>query len=206
MRPNVWRLRALSDVAFYWAAAVGQGERVGDGGPVTADAPDEGVPAGQVVKVGRPHLRFAIIGGSVIAIQNACGCAWRSAVPGRHPRKSSQRPLVPRPQLTCPLAGHQWRVMTQQGLPGMLAARTNGSRLRGANLVQSRTYEITFIGQAGTTLRAAFDDCEVSVGPGTTTLRAELPDQGALQGLLQRITSLRLELVDVRVMAPPPAE
>ena len=72
--------------------------------------------------------------------------------------------------------------------------------------MQSRTYEITFIGQAGTTLRAAFDDCEVSVGPGTTTLRAELPDQGALQGLLQRITSLRLELVDVRVVAPPPAE
>ena len=72
--------------------------------------------------------------------------------------------------------------------------------------MQSRTYEITFIGQAGTTLRAAFDDCEVSVGPGTTTLRAELPDQGALQGLLQRITSLRLELVDVRIAAPPPAE
>ena len=72
--------------------------------------------------------------------------------------------------------------------------------------MQSRTYEITFVGQAGTALRAAFDDCEVSVGPGTTTLRAELPDQGALQGLLQRITSLRLELVDVRVMAPPPAE
>jgi hypothetical protein len=60
-------------------------------------------------------------------------------------------------------------------------------------MMQSRTYKITFVGQAGTTLRAAFDDCEVSVGPGTTTLRAELPDQGALQGLLQRITGLRLE-------------
>jgi hypothetical protein len=96
--------------------------------------------------------------------------------------------------------------MTQPALPGMLAARVNGSRLRGAELVQSRTYEITFIGQAGTALRAEFDDCEVSVGPGTTTLRAELPDQGALQGLLQRITGLRLELVDVRVVAPPPAE
>jgi hypothetical protein len=68
--------------------------------------------------------------------------------------------------------------------------------------VQSRTYEITFAGQAGTALRAEFDDCDVSVGQGTTTLRAEIPDQGALQGLLQRITSLGLELLDVSLTAP----
>ena len=67
----------------------------------------------------------------------------------------------------------------------------------------SRTYEITFMGQAGTVLRAEFDDCGVSVGPGTTTLRAELPDQGALHGLLQRIAGLRLELIDVHMAAPP---
>jgi len=64
-------------------------------------------------------------------------------------------------------------------------------------MVQPQTYEITFTGQAGTTLRAEFDDCEVSIGPDTTTLRAELPDQGALLGLMQRITSLRLEVVEV---------
>jgi hypothetical protein len=68
--------------------------------------------------------------------------------------------------------------------------------------VQPRTYDITFVGQAGTALRAEFDDCEVSVGQGTTTLRAELPDQGALQGLMQRITGLGLELVDVSMVAP----
>ena len=68
--------------------------------------------------------------------------------------------------------------------------------------MRSRTYEITFAGQAGTTLRAEFDDCEVSVGPGTTTLRAELPDQGALQGLLQRIAGLGLDLLDVSLTAP----
>jgi hypothetical protein len=45
----------------------------------------------------------------------------------------------------------------------------------------------------------SFDDCEVSVGPGTTTLRAELPDQSALYGLMQRISGLGLELLD-----PPP--
>ena len=72
--------------------------------------------------------------------------------------------------------------------------------------MHSQTYEITFVGQAGTVLRTEFDDCEVSVGRGTTTLRAELPDQGALHGLLQRIAGLRLELVDVHVVPPPPAE
>lgn len=71
-------------------------------------------------------------------------------------------------------------------------------------LVQSLTYEITFAGQAGAVLRAEFDDCEISVGPGTTTLRAELPDQSALQGLLQRLASFRLELIHLRLVAPPP--
>lgn len=69
----------------------------------------------------------------------------------------------------------------------------------------SRTYEITFAGQAGTVARAEFDDCEVSVGPDTTTLLRELPDQGALHGLIQRIADLGLELIDVSVV-PPPAD
>ena len=96
--------------------------------------------------------------------------------------------------------------MTQTGPSGILAKSVYGNRLRGANLVRSRTYEITFVGQAGTALRGEFDDCEASVGPGTTTLRADLPDQSALQGLLQRISGLGLDLVDVRVVAPPPAQ
>ena len=48
--------------------------------------------------------------------------------------------------------------------------------------MQSQTYEITFAGQAGVTLRAEFDDCAITMGPGTTTLRAQLPDQAALYG------------------------
>ena len=72
--------------------------------------------------------------------------------------------------------------------------------------MQPRTYEITFVGQAGSLLRAEFDDCEISVGPGTTTLHAGQVDQPALQGLLQRITALGLELVDVSTVASPPAE
>ena len=69
---------------------------------------------------------------------------------------------------------------------------------------QSLTYELTFTGQAGPALRAEFDDCEVVVGAGTTTLRAEVPDQAALWGLVQRITGLRLELLDLHAVAPPP--
>ena len=72
-------------------------------------------------------------------------------------------------------------------------------------MLQSQRYEITFRGQAGATLRAEFDDCEVTLGPETTTLHAELPDQGALSDLMQRITGLGLELIDVHRIAPPPA-
>jgi hypothetical protein len=78
-----------------------------------------------------------------------------------------------------------------------------GSGCGGGKLVPSRTYEITFVGQADTVARAEFDDCEVSVGPDTTTLLRELPDQGALHGLIQRIADLGLELIDVSVVAPP---
>jgi hypothetical protein len=69
--------------------------------------------------------------------------------------------------------------------------------------VQAQTYEITFLGQAGSTLRAEFEDCEVSIGPGTTTLRAELPDRGALSGLMERINSLGLDVIDVSLVAEP---
>ncbi len=51
-------------------------------------------------------------------------------------------------------------------------------------------------------LRAEFDDCKISTGPGTTTLRAELPDQGAFCGLVQRIADLGLEVVDMHVVTP----
>jgi hypothetical protein len=71
-------------------------------------------------------------------------------------------------------------------------------------VVRSQTYEITFTGQAGAALRAEFEDCEVTIGPGITTLRAELPDQAALTGLLQRINGLGLEMLDMHLLAPPP--
>jgi len=66
------------------------------------------------------------------------------------------------------------------------------------------TYEITFRGRAGATLCAEFDDCEVTLNPGTTTLRAELPDQAALSGLVQRLAGLNLELIHLHRVAPRP--
>jgi len=70
--------------------------------------------------------------------------------------------------------------------------------------MQSQTYEITFTGVAGATLRAEFDDCAITVTPGATTLRAQLPDQTALFGLVQRITGLGLEVVHLHLVAPLP--
>jgi hypothetical protein len=52
--------------------------------------------------------------------------------------------------------------------------------------------------------RAEFDDCTVIVGPDTTTLRAQLPDQGALWGLVQRIIGLGLEVVDLHLVTSQP--
>jgi len=68
-------------------------------------------------------------------------------------------------------------------------------------LIRPRTYEITFIGRAGALLRAAFDDCTVTTGAGMTTLRAQLPDQAALWGLMQRIIGLGLDVVDLHLGA-----
>ena len=65
-----------------------------------------------------------------------------------------------------------------------------------------RAYEITFIGQADRTLCAQFDDCTVTTGPDTTTLRAELPDLAALPGLVERIVGLGLKVLDVHLVTP----
>ena len=71
-------------------------------------------------------------------------------------------------------------------------------------MVQPQTYEITFLGQAGTTLRAEFEDSEVIIGRGVTTLRTRLPDSGALSGLVERINGLGLDVIDVSLVASPP--
>jgi len=71
-------------------------------------------------------------------------------------------------------------------------------------VARAQTYDITFLGQANPALRAEFEDCEVTVNHGTTTLRTDLPDQGALTGMMERITGLGLDVIDVSLVAPPP--
>ena len=99
--------------------------------------------------------------------------------------------------------------MTHIRRPGTLGQGTSSmwtGNFQEATVVRPQTYEITFTGQASSTLCAEFDDCEVTVGRGTTMLRAELPDRGALSGLLQRITGFGLELIDLHIVAPPPVQ
>jgi len=115
-------------------------------------------------------------------------------------------PLVPTAGAARPRPSHQpritrQRVTTQAAPPGTLTASVN-HRLRGVIPVRPHTYEITFSGQAGRTLRAQFDDCKVTTGPDTTILRAELPDQAALSGLVQRIVGLGLVVIDVHLVTP----
>jgi hypothetical protein len=63
-------------------------------------------------------------------------------------------------------------------------------------------YEVSFRGVASDALRAAFDDCELEVGGGTTTLRCLAPALGAV---LDRLQDLGLELIDVSSIKRPPA-
>jgi hypothetical protein len=56
------------------------------------------------------------------------------------------------------------------------------------------TYEVCFRGVASDALRAAFDDCEIETGPGSTTVRCP---HDALRAVLNRIQDLGLDLLDV---------
>jgi len=62
------------------------------------------------------------------------------------------------------------------------------------------TYEITFKGEAGTRLRAAFEGLDISATHGVTVLKGEVLDQAALHGIINRVQALGLELVDVRIV------
>ncbi len=59
------------------------------------------------------------------------------------------------------------------------------------------SYEIRIRGRLSAALMAAFDELDASVEPVDTVLHGPL-DQSALHGLLARIQTLGLELVEVR--------
>ena len=62
-------------------------------------------------------------------------------------------------------------------------------------------YQITVRGRLSATLTAAFDSLTARSSAAGTVLCGEISDQAALYGLLARIESLGLELVDVRPVA-----
>jgi hypothetical protein len=68
---------------------------------------------------------------------------------------------------------------------------------------RSRTYEITIEGQASESVRAEFDDVEVTVGAGVTCLRTGQTDQTTLFELLARMEALGLTLLEIKTAERP---
>ena len=66
--------------------------------------------------------------------------------------------------------------------------------------MRSPIYAITFRGEAGRSLLAAFEDLDISIDAGFTTLRGHFPDQAALHGVIERTRALGLELVNVQLV------
>jgi hypothetical protein len=64
----------------------------------------------------------------------------------------------------------------------------------------SETFELEFRGEPGPVLRAAFPEFDLRAEHGTTLLHGEFVDQAALYGVIERISSLGLELVGVRLV------
>jgi hypothetical protein len=68
------------------------------------------------------------------------------------------------------------------------------------------SYEIRIKGRLSDSLLAAFEGLDATVEPVETVLRGPVQDQAALYGLLNRIQSLGLELVEVRRLPETPGE
>jgi hypothetical protein len=68
------------------------------------------------------------------------------------------------------------------------------------------SYEIRIKGRLSDSLLAAFGELTATVETGETVLHGVVRDQAALYGLLDRIQSLGLELVEVRRLPRAPGE
>jgi len=69
--------------------------------------------------------------------------------------------------------------------------------------VTPASYEIRIKGRVGDPVLATFTTLNASVRPAETVLRGVVPDQAALRGLLDRIQSLGLELIEIRQVDDP---
>jgi hypothetical protein len=69
--------------------------------------------------------------------------------------------------------------------------------------MQSRHYEITVRGRLSAALAGAFAGLNATPVAANTVIRGDIPDQAALFGVLERIESLGLELLEVRSHPAP---
>jgi hypothetical protein len=65
-------------------------------------------------------------------------------------------------------------------------------------VVTPTKYEIRIKGKVGDPLLASFEGMDASIRPAETVLRGEIADRAALHGLLDRIQTLGLDLVEIR--------
>jgi hypothetical protein len=63
-------------------------------------------------------------------------------------------------------------------------------------------YEIRIKGRLSDSVSGAFQDFTTAVKPAETVMRGEVRDQSELHGVLDRIQSLGLELIEVRRLEP----
>ena len=68
------------------------------------------------------------------------------------------------------------------------------------------SYEIRIKGRLSDSLLTAFEGLSATVEPVETVLHGPVEDQSSLHGLLDRIQSLGLELVEIRRLPPSPDE
>lgn len=68
------------------------------------------------------------------------------------------------------------------------------------------SYEIRIKGRLSDSLLAVFEGLNATVEPVETVLHGPVQDQAALYGLLDRIQSLGLELVEIRRLPDAPDE
>jgi hypothetical protein len=67
------------------------------------------------------------------------------------------------------------------------------------------SYEIRIKGKVGEPVLSSLGELDSSIKPAETVLRGPLEDQAALHGLLERIGSFGLELIEVRQLPGPAA-
>jgi hypothetical protein len=72
--------------------------------------------------------------------------------------------------------------------------------------VTSSDYEFRIKGRLSDTLCGEFEDFTAAVQPAETVMRGQVRDQSELHGLLERIQSLGLELLEVRRIPDGPRD